>query len=1221
MPLNIFRLSGSIDVDAKDAERALNKVDADAKKTHRTLAGLGNEAKSAAGKVGSAFNKPIRLNTAGAKADLHGLESLASRTVNSMGRAFSGLKLGGFGGGGSESLFASMTKANVLTGMLKAGFSQVTDAAADAWKTGIEYQKVLENATVRMDRFFSSAQQTKAFVADVEKFAAISPVFEMEESVTGAQRLLQMKFAANEVVPALGKIGDMVGGIGGNAQTIDSVTRAFSQMVGTGRIQADEMNQLTEANVPAWELLSKAIGKTEAETRKLVEAGRIDASRGVRGIISMGGEMFKGQSEKSALTLSGQESQFKSAYEMQLAKATKGNFDQLKQAYAAATQGLGTAGSDALANQLNTTLSNVGKDFIAMLPKVASGEYLAKGAQAVGAVDAGIQKTAGAIQKSGLADMNSTKLGNLNEALFGDLNKIEGPDGYVIRGVVGALKYIGVIGNEEAQKSGDAIGQGLQDGTTKNLQIQSPSKVMMGLGKFAAWGFADGFEQGKKAIKPISAEQLLKKQFDQASQKGYVEMIEKIAKERGHSPALGLAIASRETGLRNIVGDNGNGYGLFQVDKRTDPNFAASGAWKDPEAAIRRGFEIYEEKVNSLIRNAGKQMTIKDRSGKAYSFTVPKLEGAELQQTALGMYNSGWWAAYHKSKGRSPDAGTWNKNYSADVLNRAEIFDKFLSAAEAAPSLLDRAGAAFDALNAKLSSLANSAIAYAGFTKPAPLPPAITKAPTIAAIQQRPGDGASAKPFGGQILDGGGLSVDVKAKADVLTLSNDALSAAASLSQMSIPLKELPALSGSATEALKTTGSQAGQFADAILAAGTATGKAIDHLSHFKDSVASSFDDIFDAMLDGQKVSGKAIAKNLFKGFLSSSISAATGGQATTPGQALSRMLFGGGATSGATGGSVPATPGFAGGGGAADILNKAQGVGNLFSKGGALSKLPGISKVGGFLGKIPGLGKLGSLFGFGGGGGAAAGAAGAEGAAGAGGAAAMFSNPVTAAIAIGSMVAMPLIGKLFSHNYLKDYKRLVKGEYGINISNQVAQKIMETGQSKFGKEWPHREIETVRLPEVRDMIAEYAQGYMLNGANSKLFNSADYSDPFSALNQVKVGMLNGGVVPGVQRGYDHIPVMMDGGEVVISNAAQRRAKGGGWTGKARDGVAEMMEAHAELLQEVRNHLSRLQVASSEDWIRMAGKKHPDVFMEAVDTSAGNRSEASQRYKAKVHQR
>jgi hypothetical protein len=266
------------------------------------------------------------------------------------------------------------------------------------------------------------------------------------------------------------------------------------------------------------------------------------------------------------------------------------------------------------------------------------------------------------------------------------------------------------------------------------------------------------------------------------------------------------------------------------------------------------------------------------------------------------------------------------------------------------------------------------------------------------------------------------------------------------------------------------------------------------------------------------------------------------------------------------------------------------------------LSKLPGVGKLGGFLGKIPGLSKLGGLFGFGGGGGAAAGAAGAAGSAsGMSGILAAAGGPVGIGIAAAMMIGMPLMKKLFSHDYLKDYKKLVKGEYGISISDQMAGKIMQIGQSKFGNEWTKREIETVRLQETRDMLAEYA-GAFQKGGNGKLFDSRMWSDQFSAVNQIKVGMramggpvsAGGAYIVGERRPELFIP--QTSGRVVPNLDGLSSGRGGSQSDPEMRG----------LMQGILEHLSRLKQADVGAIYEMGAKQRPGVARRDVEDGMRN---------------
>jgi hypothetical protein len=173
----------------------------------------------------------------------------------------------------------------------------------------------------------------------------------------------------------------------------------------------------------------------------------------------------------------------------------------------------------------------------------------------------------------------------------------------------------------------------------------------------------------------------LKAQFDRAVAEGWLPVFKKYAELHGWPVEIVLAVASRETNMRNIKGDfrGGvfHGFGLMQVDRGTDAEFA-KGGWEDPERSIKRGVEILSEKRDSLVKNAGKTLTIRDSRGNRVSLAVPKVPDSDLLKVVIAMYNGGWWPVYHYSKGRSPDHTTTGKDYSKDVLARAEVFKSFL---------------------------------------------------------------------------------------------------------------------------------------------------------------------------------------------------------------------------------------------------------------------------------------------------------------------------------------------------------------------------------------------------------------------------------------------------------------------------------------------------------------------------------------------------------------
>jgi hypothetical protein len=144
------------------------------------------------------------------------------------------------------------------------------------------------------------------------------------------------------------------------------------------------------------------------------------------------------------------------------------------------------------------------------------------------------------------------------------------------------------------------------------------------------------------------------------------------------STALALAIGSRETGLMNIVGDQGHGRGVFQQDDRFQGDFLSStrgcrsgtyvasfpsalpkGRVPTLSAGCRRMVEIIEANVAQAIRSG-----------------VPR--GHRLQ-LAVAAYNAGFGGAMAGwNARRDPDARTAGGDYSHDVLARASIVARLL---------------------------------------------------------------------------------------------------------------------------------------------------------------------------------------------------------------------------------------------------------------------------------------------------------------------------------------------------------------------------------------------------------------------------------------------------------------------------------------------------------------------------------------------------------------
>jgi hypothetical protein len=139
----------------------------------------------------------------------------------------------------------------------------------------------------------------------------------------------------------------------------------------------------------------------------------------------------------------------------------------------------------------------------------------------------------------------------------------------------------------------------------------------------------------------------------------YADVIKQVAKEKGVDPFLISALGWRETRWGtvrgqggstgpSIIGSDGTGHGLMQIDSGTWGSWIDSHDWADPYTNVSKGVDIYLQGLDY--------------------FTSRGLEGDMATQAALAAYNHGPQSVWKNIQaGLSPDTGTTGGNYASDV--------------------------------------------------------------------------------------------------------------------------------------------------------------------------------------------------------------------------------------------------------------------------------------------------------------------------------------------------------------------------------------------------------------------------------------------------------------------------------------------------------------------------------------------------------------------------
>lgn len=174
----------------------------------------------------------------------------------------------------------------------------------------IEVAGKFEQTKMAFTSLLGGAEKANALLAQLRDFALKTP-FEFPGLTDAAKKMLALGFNAEQIVPSLRKIGDAVAALGGNTQMMDRMVLALGQMQARMKVSAQEMNQLANAGIPAWDILAKKIGVSIPEAMAMAKKGLIDGVTGMNAILDGMGTKFAGMMEKQAQTTLGKYSNLK----------------------------------------------------------------------------------------------------------------------------------------------------------------------------------------------------------------------------------------------------------------------------------------------------------------------------------------------------------------------------------------------------------------------------------------------------------------------------------------------------------------------------------------------------------------------------------------------------------------------------------------------------------------------------------------------------------------------------------------------------------------------------------------------------------------------------------------------------------------------------------------------------------------------------------------------
>jgi tape measure domain-containing protein len=182
--------------------------------------------------------------------------------------------------------------------------------AAAGGLLGLKTAASLETAEVGFTRLLGSAKRARSFLGDLKTFAARTP-FELPGLVDASRALVGAGTAAKDVIPILSALGDASGALGLDQERFGRVMIAVTQIMNRGKVQSEELMQITEAGIPVWQLLADATGKPIPELQKLASQGKLLAKDTLPALFAQMRKDYGGGMVAQSKTLAGVWSTFK----------------------------------------------------------------------------------------------------------------------------------------------------------------------------------------------------------------------------------------------------------------------------------------------------------------------------------------------------------------------------------------------------------------------------------------------------------------------------------------------------------------------------------------------------------------------------------------------------------------------------------------------------------------------------------------------------------------------------------------------------------------------------------------------------------------------------------------------------------------------------------------------------------------------------------------------
>lgn len=187
---------------------------------------------------------------------------------------------------------------------------------------GVKYNATMETYLANLTTLLGGNQQEAQKLLDTLKEMANTTPYEATDLVKATQKMMAFGISADDSLKYLNMLGDIAMG---DANKMDSLTLAFSQISASGRASMEDINQMIDQGFNPLTIIAEKTGESMGDLRDRVSAGGVsfeEIAGAFQTATSEGGTFYQSM-DKASQTTNGKISSLKDAFNSALGSMTE----------------------------------------------------------------------------------------------------------------------------------------------------------------------------------------------------------------------------------------------------------------------------------------------------------------------------------------------------------------------------------------------------------------------------------------------------------------------------------------------------------------------------------------------------------------------------------------------------------------------------------------------------------------------------------------------------------------------------------------------------------------------------------------------------------------------------------------------------------------------------------------------------------------------------------